>query len=370
MEPLSEPKEQVATAWKNWKCFTIKIKPNELPILNQRLKIYGFNTTTELVKDFIAGKFPVITEDRQIQAYDSNLQANGLKTAVINGPFDPSFYKNTDLEDMLNYLLNIKRLQEHNARSLVSYFRRFRDTFFGQDPTQISMLTPHKRRWILGGMREFGNYYNYKTGNPECKELIEKTISRFALNVGLDAQHRIYIVDDNFVAEKIKLLMTIQGDIGLTVKVGLLTGLREDELIYTYSAEICSNQGGCNCPKLHVVSKPNGLTVVVVNWFRAHKKCYFTIMPTGVWTRFRALTSFNDSDIDIAHKMTKKVAEIKFVDLRKINYNVMCRVMEMHEADVLVGRAKSVAAKHYAIYELDNMVERYKQAWQDFGFGS
>jgi hypothetical protein len=37
---------------------------------------------------------------------------------------------------------------------------------------------------------------------------------------------KIYLVDDNFVAVKIKDLMTIQGEIGLTVKVGLFSGLR------------------------------------------------------------------------------------------------------------------------------------------------
>lgn len=61
MEPTSLSKEQEATSWKNWKCFTIKIKPDELPVLNQRLKIYGSGTTTEMIKDFISGKFPVIT---------------------------------------------------------------------------------------------------------------------------------------------------------------------------------------------------------------------------------------------------------------------------------------------------------------------
>jgi hypothetical protein len=47
------------------------------------------------------------------------------------------------------------------------------------------------------------------------------------------------------------------------------------------------------------------------------------------------------------------------MDLRKIHYNVMCRVMEMSEADILVGRAKSVAARHYVMYELDKMVLEY-----------
>jgi hypothetical protein len=56
-----------------------------------------------------------------------------------------------------------------------------------------------------------------------------------------------------------------------------------------------------------------------------------------------------------------------FVELRKIHYNVMRRVMDINEADILAGRAKSVSAKHYAMYELDKMAEEYKEAWQRFG---
>ena len=360
---VDQPKQE---AWRNWKCFTIKIRKEELPLLNQRLKLYGYNTMTELTRDFILCKFPVVTEDRQIQALQGNQQANGLSTALaVNCPFEPSFYKDINLEDMLNYLLNIRKLQEHNARSLVSYFRRFSDIFFGRDPTEISKLTPHKRMWVMQSMRQFGNYYFYKTNNPDCKELIEKIISRFGLNVGWDRQKRIYIVDGNFVEAKLKQLLKVEGEIGLTIRIGLFTGLREDEIVYAHDMETCNNNSGCSCEKLHVVNKANGLTVVLINWIRGHKKCYFTIVPTGLWHQFREQLVFTDTDIDTAHKMTKKFG-IKYMDLRKIHYNVMCKVMPENEVDILAGRAKSVAARHYAIYEIDNMAEKYKEAWQKY----
>ena len=184
-------------------------------LFNRRLSLYGFETLGTLVGDFLAGKFPVITEDRQIQSLDSNLQDAGMKT-VLNGQFEPTFYKNIDLDDMLNYLLNIRKFQNHNARSLVNHFRRFRDMFFGPDPVEILKLTPHKKSWILQAMRHFGNYYNYKTNNPECKELIEKIINRYGLNIGLDMHQKIYIVDDNYVLNSVKKLVTIPGEIGLT----------------------------------------------------------------------------------------------------------------------------------------------------------
>jgi intergrase/recombinase len=302
----------------NWKAMNVKVRIESLPILNQRLKLYGYDTLGQLVRDFLVGRFPPITEDKQIDAFSNNLQSNGTKT-VTNSSFDPTFYKHIDLDDMLNYLIQIRRFENHNSRCLVSYFKRFGHVFFGPSPEDILKLTPHKRGWILQAMRAFSNYYNYKTNNPECKELIEKIINRFALNVGLDRHQRIYIVDDNYVASKIKELMSIQGEIGLTVKVGLFSGLREEEIIYLHKTEVCSNLSGCNCDNLHAINKPNGMTVVVVNWFRGHKKCYFTFLPTAIWNRFRQLDAFDSVNIEVAHKLTKKDSFLYPTSFKKTN---------------------------------------------------
>ncbi len=67
------------------------------------------------------------------------------------------------------------------------------------------------------------------------------------------------------------------------------------------------------------------------------------------------------------YKLTKKIANIMFVELRKLHHNVMRRSMDMNEADILAGRAKSVSAKHYAMYELDKLTNSYMQAWSKFG---
>ena len=88
-----------------------------------------------------------------------------------------------------------------------------------------------------------------------------------------------------------------------------------------------------------------------MNWFRGHKKCYFTILLTAVWNRFRQVKSFDSIEIEVAHKLTKKVADVMFVGLRKLHYNVMSRVMDMNEADILAGRAKSIDARHIFLYE-------------------
>jgi hypothetical protein len=58
------------------------------------------------------------------------------------------------------------------------------------------------------------------------------------------------------------------------------------------------------------------------------------------------------------HKLSKRIENLKFVELRKIRYNVMFRLMDMNEAHILAGRAKSVSARHYALYELDRLTDR------------
>ena len=137
----------------------------------------------------------------------------------------------------------------------------------------------------------------------------------------------------------------------------MYTGLRQEEIVHLHKTGVCTNLGGCTCEKLHVIKKSNGLTVVIMNLFRGHKKCYFTILPTSIFEQFRQVPKFEKSDLEVAHKLTRRIANIKLVELRKIHYNVVSRVMDMNEADILAGRAKSVSARHYALYELDRLTD-------------
>ena len=45
----------------------------------------------------------------------------------------------------------------------------------------------------------------------------------------------------------------------------------------------------------------------------------------------------------------------------------MCRSMKPFEVNILAGRAKTVAAKHYVMYELDLMSKNYADSWSKFG---
>ena len=98
---------------------------------------------------------------------------------------------------------------------------------------------------------------------------------------------------------------------------------------------MCSNLAPCDCDKLHVVDKPNGTFVVLIQWHRGHKKCYFSIIPTNLWIAFKKLNSFAyNPHIQSAHSYIKaKNPILNFMWLRKAHYNVMCRVLKPFEAN-------------------------------------
>jgi polyhydroxyalkanoate synthase len=63
--------------------------------------------------------------------------------------------------------------------------------------------------------------------------LVRTTIERYMLNRDLDMK---------------------PGEIGFTVRMGLFTGLREEELYYIHDKEICCNELGCKCNNLHPIN--------------------------------------------------------------------------------------------------------------------
>jgi intergrase/recombinase len=158
--------------------------------------------------------------------------------------------------------------------------------------------------------------------------------------------------------------MAITGEIGFTVRMGLFTGLREEELYYIHDKEICFNE-------LHPINidRNTGITIIGINWIRGNKKTFVTILPTKMWEQFRRIIKFDRHDIVAAHSMTKRDADILYTSLRKIHYNVMRfkDTMTADEADALAGRAKTAAAQHYVLHDLQLFADKYVKAWNNVG---
>jgi intergrase/recombinase len=355
-----------ANSGSKWKTIGAKVKESELGIFNKQLQRFGWQTLGDLVKDLMAGKIERMSPDKEIEIMKIQAQSGGLLTSQL-GDYS-EFYKKIDDEDFKQWLKN--NYHERTARSYYNYFLLYSDIFFGTNPAnELFKLASHKRSWIIQSMRRFGDYYFFKYGTKDVQLLISRTIERHDLNRDLDQKDRIYLVDNGFIQEKISKLLAIPGDMGFVVKIGLFSGLREDEARYIHHKEICANNVGCRCDRLHVVHKNNGITGIGINWIRGNKKCYLTLMPTSLWQIFRERSSFSEAEQQAANKITKHDAGILYIAMRKIHYNVMRSntVMTFEQADVLAGRAKSTSAQYYVAYDLDKMAEKYKEAWQRFG---
>jgi len=66
-----------------WKNVAVKIRENDLVILNRQLGRLGYETLGDLVKDLLMGKITRLTEEKQIEAMKINLQATGQNTALM-----------------------------------------------------------------------------------------------------------------------------------------------------------------------------------------------------------------------------------------------------------------------------------------------
>ncbi|MGB6532833.1 MAG: hypothetical protein WBF33_32460 [Candidatus Nitrosopolaris sp.] len=144
-------------------------------------------TLGDLVKDLMSGKITRMTDDKQIDAMKSNLQATGQRTAQSGNYYD--FYKNIDTDDLLKEYN--KRYHSRTAVGLVNYFKRYADIFFGPEPdTVFFKLKPHKRAWILQALKRFGDYYFWKYNSREVQNLVKTTIERYMLNRDLDMKDK------------------------------------------------------------------------------------------------------------------------------------------------------------------------------------
>jgi intergrase/recombinase len=363
---LENPKAKIKGQQSEWKTIGVRVRSVELPLLNMQLDRINYNTLGDLVKDLIAGKITKITEDQQIDIMKTNLQTSGQVTGLSGKPYD--FYKQIDVNEFYSYLK--QKYHERTARCYLSYFERYASIFFSLSPdVELFKLKPHKRSWILQGVKRFGDFYFRKYNNREVIQLIRQIIERYDLNKDLDMKDKIYLVSPNFIEEKVKKIITLPGEIGFTARLGLFSGLREQELIYIKEKEVCNDGYGCDCEKLHIVTCKNGMTIIAIGWTRGNKKALATIIPTKYWDKLRTFPKFDYYDISAAHKIMKRDVGIAYIAMRKIHYNVMRfrDTVSIDEAEVLAGRFKSVSARYYVLHDPDKLTDKYITAWMNFG---
>jgi intergrase/recombinase len=349
-----------------WKTIGVKVRHTELMLLNKQLDRLNYTTLGGLVKDLMSGKITRLTDDQQIEIMKTNLQTSGQITGLSGKPYD--FYKQVDITDLQKYLE--ERYHEHTASCYLSYFEKYASIFFGPNPdAELFKLTAPKRSWILQAIKRFGDFYFKRYNNREVIQVIRQIIERYDLNKDLDMKDRIYLVSPQFIEEKVKQILAIPGEIGFTARLGLFSGLREQELIYIKEKAICNDGYGCDCEKLHVVNNKNGMTIIAIGWTRGNKKALATILPINYWSKLRTLPKFDYNDIVATHRIMKRDVGIAYIAMRKIHYNVMRfrEALAVDEAEVLAGRFKSVSGRYYVLHDPEKLTDKYISAWQNFG---
>ena len=224
-------------------------------------------------------------------------------------------------------------------------------------------------------MRRFAECWNQTYSDPEVKVLVNEWIERYEFNRGIAYKKKTRAVDKKFIEDKLRLLFdTYKGNVGILVRFAAFTGLRGTEIGYVREHNICSNLGACTYDKIHVENKDNGLSIIHINRDFGNKHCWFTIVPTKLWERFRILpkemTDYSTRKILHQSFMNLTNNQVSFMTLRKYHYNVN-RQSEMREpgAEVLAGRANSTSAIHYSMHMIDMMTKATIDGWKSFGIG-
>lgn len=168
---------QIQKKQSEWKSMTVRLKENDIAVLNSKLKLNGFETFSEFVHAWIKGEYPSHENNEQVEQLINRIRDKGIRDPLTKD-FNPTFYRNVNSEDMLKDLLKRYAYPKHaKDLDLVRYFERYVEIFF-TNPQLIRGETGHKRAWICDAMRRFGEYYDRKFHNPELKLLIQEVIKR------------------------------------------------------------------------------------------------------------------------------------------------------------------------------------------------
>jgi hypothetical protein len=176
-----------------WKSVTVRLKENDLAVLNSKLKLNGFETFSEFIHAWIKGEYPAHENNAQVERLINRIRDKGIRDP-LTGEFNPTFYRNVNTEEMLKDLSKRYAYQKH-AKDLVRYFERYVEIFFTK-PDLIREESGHKRAWICDAMRRFGEHYDRKFHNPELKLLIQEIIERYELNRKMKIHDRVWLSDE------------------------------------------------------------------------------------------------------------------------------------------------------------------------------
>jgi hypothetical protein len=355
-----------------WLKKSVSIREQDDSILTNRLAEDEFENLNQMVNAYLSGEFPKHQGmgSPQIRRLIERLRARDIVDPITKD-ISVDFYHRLTVDRFYEWLAP-RYKKQRSASILKNYYVRWVDIFW-KDPELIKGLSEDVRAYICDAMRRFSECWNQTYSDPEVKVLVNEWIERYEFNRGIAYKKRTRVVDKKFIEDKLGLLFdTYKGNMGILVRFAAFSGLRGTEIDYVREHDVCSNLGACTCNKIHVENKDNGLSIIHINRDFGNKHCWFTIVPTKLWERFRVLpkemTDYSTRKILHQSFMNLTNNQVSFMTLRKYHYNVN-RQSEMREpgAEVLAGRANSTSAIHYSMHMIDMMTKATIDGWKSFG---
>lgn len=118
---VAEEKEELLNPY--GRTLSVRLKQDDLAALNQRLKLDGFDTLSDLVKCYLDGKISKsLKSDHHLERLLLRLKQKNI-TDPLTGEVTPTFYKNIDVQDFRQYLKSKYRYSRHGdtlAKSIAS----------------------------------------------------------------------------------------------------------------------------------------------------------------------------------------------------------------------------------------------------------
>ena len=81
---------QIHKKIQDWKSVTVRLKENDVTILNSKLKMNGFKTFSEFVQAWIDGQYPSHKNDEQVERLIQRMRDKGIKDP-LTGELKPDF---------------------------------------------------------------------------------------------------------------------------------------------------------------------------------------------------------------------------------------------------------------------------------------
>jgi hypothetical protein len=144
-------------------------------------------------------------------------------------------------------LLKRYHLYDKHGMDMFKYWEKWCKVFFTK-PEMILTESPSVREWITGAMRRFGEYWDLKFHDPEVRLLIDEIIRRYRMGKDINRHSKAVLMASKFQLQKLipDLLELAAGDLGLIMRMGLFTGLRQVELVYLHDTPVC-DKPLCDC---------------------------------------------------------------------------------------------------------------------------